>query len=161
MNWTEIWGWINEQWVALTTTGLLGLVGIKTFIFDKLNFAKKKEDYSKFETKVVALNQTTDVKVELIYEKLELTTSKLNSVLEQNKSLIDQNEQMKNLVVQTLGTANVPLASKEKFAMGLTEIFQPNTNVFESFKSTLDIQRLAQEAKTKASDAVIKKLSEV
>jgi len=34
MNWTEIWGWINEQWVALTTTGLLGLVGIKTFIFD-------------------------------------------------------------------------------------------------------------------------------
>jgi len=99
--------------------------------------------------------------IELIYEKLELTTSKLNSVLEQNKSLIDQNEQMKNLVVQTLSTANVPLLSKEKFAMGLTQVFQPNANILDAFKSTIDLQKLAQDAKTKASNLVIDKLNEV
>lgn len=152
--WETIIGWVNEQWVAITSTGALGLIGLKTFVLDKLSLAKKTEEYSALSGTVIAKDQATSAKIEVIYE--------------QNKALLNENKELKasilnltsvvekftSLTVQALSVANVPVQAKEGYYNALLETVAVPKTVLDNLKNTVDLQKLVQDAKTTVNSKI-------
>lgn len=152
--WETIIGWVNEQWVAITSTGAVSLIALKTFVIDKLSLAKKTEDYTSLSTTVLAKDEATSAKIEVIYE--------------QNKVLLNENKELKasilelkttvdkftNLTVQALSVANVPLQGKETYYQGLMNAVKVDPVVIQNLQQSIDIQKIAQDARSVSVKAI-------
>jgi lipopolysaccharide biosynthesis regulator YciM len=156
--WNEIIAWANEQWTAIASTGALGLIGIKTFILDKINLKRNANDYGILQKQVVATEQTTSAQIEVIYEKFELVSKKLDEQIAKMESVIEMNKQVIDATVSALSVANVPLQAKEKFHASLTQIDGSSKKIIESLKETINVQKYAQEIQAKATQLINDKI---
>jgi len=161
MNWTEIWGWVNQQWAGIASTGAFGLIAIKSFVIDKIGSVRKIENFDALKDVITTDNELTNTKTQLVYDKLELTMNKFDEIIKQNNVIIEQNEQMKNLTIQALSVANVPLQAKESFFGGLNGVVQANEKVMATFKQSIDLQKVALQAKETITNNILDKVKEV
>lgn len=157
--WNEIIAWANEQWTAIASTGALGLIGVKTFILDKINLNKNSTDYNLLQKQVVSTEKTTSAQIEVIYEKFQLVSKKLDEQIEKMEGVIEMNKQVIDATVSALSVANVPLQAKEKFHASLTQIDNSSKKVFESLKETINVQKYAQEIQAKATQIISDKIN--
>ena len=159
--WTEVWNWINAQWAEIASTGALGILTAKAFIFDKIGLSKKTEDFTNLKSVVLTSEKATSTSLDVIYEKFEALSMKMDRVLEENQALRKANEEFKALTVQTLSVANVPLQGKSTYFAGLQQIASGDSFSMNSFKELLNVQELANKAKEEVSNAIIDKVKEV
>lgn len=156
--WETVINWVNQNVAELFSGGALAIIAVKTFISDKLNFLKNKEEYKALAETVVTNETQTTTQVEVIYEQNNLLKTKVETLENQLKIQNENIEKLINLQVQTLSVANVPLQAKETYFNALMETVKPSATVMESLKSGIDLQRLAQEAQAKVSNSIIDKL---
>ena len=159
--WTEAWNWINAQWAEIASTGALGILTAKAFIFDKIGLSKKTEDFTSLKNVVTTSEQATSASLDVIYEKFEALSMKMDRVLEENQALRKINEEFKALTIQTLSIANVPLQGKTRYFEGLQSVVSGNSFSMDSFKELLDVQTLANQVKEEVSNSIIDKVKGV
>lgn len=161
MDWNVIVNWFNEQWVAITSTGAMGLIALKTFVLDKLNLNKNVSGYSALQSTVIAKDSEHTAQLEIIYDEFKKTNVKLdeNSVL--MKSIIQQNAQIISLNTQVLSLANVPVSAKETFYQNLKTIDGVNLKSLEVLKQSIDIQKIAQDLQSKTTQIITDKINDL
>lgn len=159
MDWNSIIQWFNEQWVAISSTSVLGILSIKTFILDKLNLNKNVSGYSALQTTVIAKENEHTAQLEIIYDEFKKLNARLDVQNEKIDKVLVQNAQFTSLITQTLSMANVPLQAKESFLQNLKSIDVVNLQTLESLKQTLDVQKIAQDLQAKATQVITEKIN--
>lgn len=133
--WDSIIGFVETSWIELVTTSGVTLAGIKWFVIDKINLAKKDIDVINFKAKVQDVGQDVKVVTKVLYEKFEDFQKTFESYQSKIDNVSKENVMLANLVVETLSVANIPVDAKEKFYKGLMEVAKINDDV----KKTLEI----------------------
>lgn len=158
MDWNTIIAWASEQWAGIASTGALGLIAVKAFVFDKLNLNKSAESYTTLQSAVLSTEKQNTAQLEIIYDEFQKISKKLEEQIKTTQQVVTANAQLIDLNIQTLTVANVPVQAKETFYNVLQQIGITNNQVLESLKTSIDLQKIAQTLQEKTTQIVTEKI---
>lgn len=155
--WDSIISFVESSWIELVTTSGVTFAGIKWFIVDKINLAKKEIDVVNFKAKIQDVGQDVKVVTKVLYEKFEDFQKTFEGYQNKIDNVSKENVMLANLLVETLSVANIPVDAKEKFYKGLIDVAKINEDVKKTLEIVIekkqeDIQKIKLDTVTLATD---------
>lgn len=155
--WDSIISFVESSWIELVTTSGVTFAGIKWFIIDKINLAKKEIDVVNFKAKIQDVGQDVKVVTKVLYEKFEDFQKTFEGYQNKIDNVSKENVMLANLLVETLSVANIPVDAKEKFYKGLIDVAKINDDVKKTLEIVIekkqeDIQKIKLDTETLATD---------
>lgn len=149
--WTKLFA---DFWAEIMATGAVGLIAIKTFIFDKIG---SKKINTKF-IDLSSIQRGVEVKVEKANEVVYNEIDKLKVVIQQFVKSLEmqkvENTALTSLVVQLLSMMNLPLEQRQSTFNALKSISSINEQVMKAFEQSLNSQQVIKTQEIKSDDTI-------
>jgi hypothetical protein len=159
--WESIIQFAQDSWVELVTTSGVTLAGIKWFVVDKLNLAKKEVDVINFKAKIADVGQDVKVVSKVLYDKFDEFKIQFEQQNAKIELVTKENTMLANLAVQALAVANIPVDSKEKFFNSMMSTVNINEDIKNTLSSIINKQKETQVNIQENTQETIDKLKEV
>ena len=159
--WESIIQFAQDSWVELVTTSGVTLAGIKWFVVDKLNLAKKEVDVINFKAKIADVGQDVKVVSKVLYDKFDEFKIQFEQQNAKIELVTKENTMLANLAVQALAVANIPVDAKEKFFNSMMSTVNINEDIKNTLSSIINKQKETQVNIQENTQETIDKLKEV
>jgi hypothetical protein len=159
--WESIIQFAQDSWVELVTTSGVTLAGIKWFVVDKLNLAKKEVDVINFKAKIADVGQDVKVVSKVLYDKFDEFKVQFEQQNAKIELVTKENTMLANLAVQALAVANIPVDAKEKFFNSMMSTVNINEDIKNTLSSIINKQKETQVNIQENTQETIDKLKEV